>query len=73
MSSESRLRPAPDSPSPARNLSSLRQAFLRHPNPMSKPTTLTARVGDRDLHIETGKYAKLADGAALVTMGETII
>ena len=40
---------------------------------MSKPTTLTARVGDRDLHIETGKYAKLADGAALVTMGETII
>ncbi|NBQ80290.1 MAG: polyribonucleotide nucleotidyltransferase, partial [Betaproteobacteria bacterium] len=40
---------------------------------MSKPTTLTARVGDRDLHIESGKYAKLADGAALVTMGETII
>jgi polyribonucleotide nucleotidyltransferase len=40
---------------------------------MSKPTTLTARMGDRDLHIETGKYAKLADGAALVTMGETII
>ena len=40
---------------------------------MSKPTTLTARVGDRDIHIETGKYAKLADGAALVTMGETII
>jgi polyribonucleotide nucleotidyltransferase len=40
---------------------------------MSKPTTLTARIGDRDLHIESGKYAKLADGAALVTMGETII
>ena len=38
-----------------------------------KHQSLTARVGDRDLHIETGKYAKLADGAALVTMGETII
>jgi polyribonucleotide nucleotidyltransferase len=35
--------------------------------------TLTARLGDRDLHIETGKLAKLADGAALVTMGETVI
>jgi len=35
--------------------------------------SLTARVGDRDLTIETGKLAKLADGAALVTMGETII
>ncbi len=30
--------------------------------------SLTARVGDRDLTIETGKLAKLADGAALVTM-----
>ena len=38
-----------------------------------KHQSLTARVGDRDLHIESGKYAKLADGAALVTMGETII
>jgi polyribonucleotide nucleotidyltransferase len=35
--------------------------------------SMTARVGDRDLHIETGKLAKLADGAALVTMGETVI
>ena len=39
----------------------------------SNHKTLTARVGDRDLHIETGKLAKLADGAALVTMGETVI
>ena len=31
--------------------------------------SLTARLGDRDIHIETGKLAKLADGAALVTMG----
>jgi len=36
-------------------------------------SSLTARVGDRDLHIQTGKLAKLADGAALVTMGETVI
>ena len=35
--------------------------------------SLTARLGDRDIHIETGKLAKLADGAALVTMGETVI
>ena len=39
----------------------------------SNHKTLTARLGDRDLHIETGKLAKLADGAALVTMGETVI
>ena len=35
--------------------------------------SFTARLGDRDLHIESGKLAKLADGAALVTMGETVI
>ena len=34
---------------------------------------LSARVGDREIHIESGKLAKLADGAALVTMGETVI
>jgi len=34
---------------------------------------LSARVGDREIHIESGKLAKLADGAALVSMGETVI
>src|ERR1043166_4713845 len=34
---------------------------------------VTAPVGDKQLHIETGKIAKQADGAVTVQMGETIV
>lgn len=37
------------------------------------PTTISCRVGNTELHFETGKIAKLADGAATVRCGETII
>ncbi len=33
----------------------------------------TASVGGRDIHIETGKLAKQADGAVTVQLGETVI
>src|SRR5258708_22420924 len=34
---------------------------------------ITVQVGDKQLHIETGKIAKKADGAVTVQMGETIV
>src|SRR5437764_152485 len=34
---------------------------------------ITAQVGDKQIHIETGKLAKQADGAVTVQMGETIV
>ena len=34
---------------------------------------VTARVGDKDIHIETGRVAKQADGSVTVQMGETIV
>ena len=34
---------------------------------------MTAQVGDKQIHIETGKLAKLADGAVTVQLGETIV
>ena len=34
---------------------------------------ITATVGDKHIHIETGKLAKQADGAVTVQLGETII
>src|SRR5437660_2065434 len=34
---------------------------------------ITVQVGDKQLHIETGKLAKQADGAVTVQMGETIV
>ncbi|MGY8674014.1 MAG: polyribonucleotide nucleotidyltransferase, partial [Verrucomicrobiia bacterium] len=36
-------------------------------------TTVTASIGGKEISIETGKIAKQADGAVIVTMGETII
>src|SRR3954468_9959046 len=33
----------------------------------------TAQAGDKQIIIETGKYAKQADGAATVQLGETIV
>ena len=39
---------------------------------MSKHT-VTSRVGSADIIIETGKIARLADGAVTVQMGETVI
>ena len=38
---------------------------------MSK--TLSAKIGQKEITIETGKIAKQADGAVTVTMGETIV
>src|SRR5271170_1782099 len=35
--------------------------------------TVHVPVGDKDLIIETGKLAKQADGAAIVTFGETVV
>src|SRR5688572_6669844 len=37
------------------------------------PHKVTATVNGRDIHIETGKIAKQADGAVIVTLGETMI
>jgi polyribonucleotide nucleotidyltransferase len=34
---------------------------------------ITAQTGDKQIHIETGKLAKQADGAVTVQMGETIV
>ena len=34
---------------------------------------ITVQVGDKQIHIETGKLAKQADGAVSVQMGETIV
>jgi polyribonucleotide nucleotidyltransferase len=37
------------------------------------PDKVTARVGDKQITIETGKLAKQADGAVTVQLGETIV
>src|SRR5579859_1240467 len=37
------------------------------------PDKITAQLGDKQIHIETGKLAKQADGAVTVQMGETIV
>ena len=34
---------------------------------------MTAQLGDKQIHIETGKLAKQADGAVTVQLGETIV
>src|SRR4026209_839402 len=34
---------------------------------------VSTRIGDRDLTIETGKLAKQADGAAIVSYGDTVV
>src|SRR5947208_7894520 len=34
---------------------------------------ITVQVGDKQMHIETGKMAKQADGSVTVQMGETIV
>src|SRR5512137_1044592 len=36
-------------------------------------TKITARVGNSEIHIESGKVAKQADGAVTVQLGETIV
>ena len=36
-------------------------------------TTITAHVGQNPISFETGKIAKLADGAVVVSSGETIV
>src|SRR4026207_1163533 len=37
------------------------------------PTKVNAQVGDKQIAIETGKLAKLADGSVTVQLGETIV
>src|SRR6202789_2760125 len=37
------------------------------------PEKITAQLGDKQIHIETGKPPKQADGAVTVQMGETIV
>src|SRR5688572_9752830 len=34
---------------------------------------ISSKVGDKEIHIETGKIAKQADGSVVVQMGETIL
>ena len=34
---------------------------------------VTARIGGNEVSIETGKIAKLADGAVIVTCGDTTV
>src|SRR5213594_1219116 len=36
-------------------------------------TKVNAQVGDKQIQIETGKLAKLADGAVTIQMGETVV
>ena len=36
-------------------------------------TNVTAQVGDKQILIETGKLAKLADGSVTIQLGETIV
>ena len=36
-------------------------------------TKVNAQVGDKQITIETGKLAKLADGAVTIQCGETIV
>ena len=36
-------------------------------------TKVTASIGGKEIHIETGKLAKQADGAVKVQLGETVI
>jgi polyribonucleotide nucleotidyltransferase len=38
-----------------------------------QPSVARALIGDKELTIETGKLAKQADGAAIVTFGETVV
>lgn len=40
---------------------------------MSTPTSITAQVGGKSITFETGKLAKLADGAVTVRTGDTIV
>jgi polyribonucleotide nucleotidyltransferase len=40
---------------------------------MSNPTTITATIAGKTLTFETGKLAKLADGAVTVRSGDTIV
>jgi polyribonucleotide nucleotidyltransferase len=42
-------------------------------NIQDMPENVTARLGDREIIIETGKLAKQANGAVTLQMGETII
>src|ERR1700730_3228423 len=37
------------------------------------PERITALLGDKQIHIESGKLAKQADGAVTVQLGETIV
>src|SRR5580692_4217322 len=37
------------------------------------PEKITAQLGSKQIHIETGKLAKQADGAVTIQMGETIV
>src|SRR5580692_4380833 len=37
------------------------------------PEKITAQLGSKQIHIETGKLAKQADGAVTVQLGETIV
>src|ERR1700749_595597 len=37
------------------------------------PEKIRASLGDKQIHIETGKLAKQADGAVTVQLGETIV
>ena len=34
---------------------------------------VTAKIGGNEISIETGKIAKLADGAVIVTCGDTMV
>ena len=36
-------------------------------------TRVTAQLGSKEIHIETGKLAKQASGAVTVQMGDTVI
>ena len=38
-----------------------------------QPETISFEIGGREMTIETGRLAKQAAGAALVTYGETIV
>jgi polyribonucleotide nucleotidyltransferase len=45
---------------------------LAHPG-IKMQKKVTAQIGSQQIHIETGKIAKLADGAVIVSCGDTIV
>src|SRR5262245_8661591 len=72
--SESTSRTSPQTPGPTSTNYSGREEMQRNmPSYWFTPETVTFDFGGRPMTIETGRLAKQAAGAALVTYGETAV